>query len=154
MCTISRLGPGQTFLIVHEIIVAAPRVDFIGLSFDAHAISMKSSRLFKLKVALDHVLIAGSMSCRGVEISLAHITWSMLAKREGLVLFDVHKHIRTHYDALTTLATEGRKERSCIRCSSPLPFSHRRCVGSGGLRIGGVSPRYWSMFSQDAYTGC
>ena len=73
---------------VHEIEHASRNADFIGLSMRQNRFSIKTKRLWILRMALHAAL--RRKKCRGVmlEALMGHLTWAMLLRRPALAIFD------------------------------------------------------------------
>ena len=62
--------------------------DFLGLCFTREGrLSMKTERLWKLRLAIDELLQRKKVSGNLLEIIVGHITWTILVRRECLSLF-------------------------------------------------------------------
>ena len=75
---------------VHEIEPASLKADFVGLSFDGQrgTVSIKSSRINKIKFAIDELLERQFCSGRVMQLLVGHITWALLCRRSGLSLLN------------------------------------------------------------------
>ena len=69
---------------------ASLKADFVGLSFDGQrgTVSIKSSRINKIKFAIDELLERQFCSGRVMQLLVGHITWALLCRRSGLSLLN------------------------------------------------------------------
>lgn len=73
-------------LTVHEEEFATPYTDFVGLRFDGKSgtISIKPERIVKLQRAIQELVSRNFASGEVLQLVLGHITWAVMARREGL----------------------------------------------------------------------
>ena len=81
-------GFGKLGLPVHEITPAATHSQFVGLDIDRGIVSLKPSRLWKLRVAVRAMLRRRAISGDALRVIEGHLTWAMMTKRESLAILN------------------------------------------------------------------
>lgn len=116
-------------LTVHELFGPVRSAVFVGLDFDGlkHTVTIGVQRVWKLRLALDHVLESGRVRGKCLEAIVGHSTWSCSVKREGLCLLDctyivIHTYIHRP-DLIPLWHTVYRKPRF-VRSLLPVTLSH------------------------------
>ena len=118
-------------LSVHEEVEAQPTGEFVGLYFDGISghMSIKQSRIAKIRAGIYDLLNRQFCSGHTMQLVLGHITWALMARREGLALINscyafVHKNI----DRQARLWPSVRKELEWVASLLPL-FQIRLNIG-------------------------
>ena len=68
--------------IVHQQCTASLSGEFVGLNFSRGAFTIKTSRIWRLRHALQFVYSMKHVSGHLLEIVVGHLTWAMLMRRE------------------------------------------------------------------------
>ena len=116
----------QLGLRIHEIAEPSTSITFAGLEFDgsAHTIRVSTSRVWKLRLGIDHLLSCFRVHGKSLEIVMGHLTWAALSRREFLSIFNsVYKFIGEHQDCSGALWGSVREELFLARSLLPLLFS-------------------------------
>lgn len=118
-------------LSVHEEVEAQSTGEFVGLYFDGNSghMSIKQSRIAKIRAGIHDLLNRQFCSGHTIQLVLGHITWALMARREGLALINscyafVHKNI----DKQARLWPSVRKELEWVATLLPL-FRIRLNIG-------------------------
>ena len=118
-------------LVVHEKEVASSKSEFVGLSIDGDRgiISIKTSRLFRLRDAIHELLRRNHSTGVLLEVLLGHITWALLLRRELMCVPDscyafIAKHGRDGTRSSERLWENVRRELHQV--ASLLPLCHAR----------------------------
>lgn len=110
-------------LSVHEEVAADFESEFVGLHFNGHSgvVSIKPSRIRKLQRAIHELLERNFATGHLVQLSLGHVTWALMCRREGLSLVNTgYAFVHKHYDTPTRLWPRLRTELSRIADLLPL----------------------------------
>ena len=120
-------------LVVHEEEAASSKSEFVGLSIDGDRgiISIKTSRLFRLREAIHELLRRNHSSGVLLEVLLGHITWALLLRRELLCVLDscyafIAKHGRDNTCSSGRLDLGERQARAIHQVAPLLPLCHAR----------------------------
>ena len=114
-------------LTVHEEEEAQHTGQFVGLHFNGHTgfVSISPKRLRNIKVAIDELLQQQWCSGRTLQLLTGHITWAMMARREGLsILSSTYAFINQLGSQKGRLWPAVRKELGWV--SSLLPLFRMR----------------------------
>ena len=141
----------------HENTAASSNTAFVGLQFHDCCVSIKNSRLTKLKYALDELLARSKCSRRMLEVIVGHISWAMMLFRPALTALNyVYSFGRDDPHALIKIPFEVRKELFQIRSILPLlradvrsawhPLVHASDASSTGFGV-------CSRWASPAYVG-
>ena len=107
--------------IVHEQCPASVSAEFVGLNFAHGSFSIKTSRIWRLRFALQFICRMKHVSGHMLEIVIGHLTWAMLLRRESLALLHhVYMFIHTHRHTVHMLTPEVRQELSDASAILPL----------------------------------
>ncbi|CAE7247208.1 unnamed protein product [Symbiodinium sp. CCMP2592] len=119
ICDILR-GWGLT---VHEVEVAQQQCDFVGLHFDGQTgfVSIKTSRLLKIKSAIEELLRLQVCTGRTLQLILGHCTWALMGRRQGLALLRAsYAFVHQNLSCASRLWESVRKELQWIAALLPL----------------------------------
>ena len=131
---------------VHEQVSATNDGEFIGLRLHRNHLSVKPSRIWKVRFALMKLVNFRRVSGKVLEIIVGHITWIMLIRRESLSLLqDTYKFIHQHKDSFGDMPPTVRKELMNVSAILPLlrvcltsqwdPRVHASDASSSGLGV-------------------
>ena len=102
---------GKLGLPVHEITPASMHSNFVGLDINRGTVSLKPSRLWKLRQAVRAVLRRRAISGDALRVIAGHLTWAMMTKRESLAILNaVYRHITGFGSQSGVLSFAARRE--------------------------------------------
>ena len=130
-------------LTVHEEEAAQSEADFVGLHFSGNKgyLSLKSSRICKLKCAIDELLSQQFCSGRALQVVVGHITWAMMCRREGLsILHSTYSFIHHNPQSVARLWPSVRKELAWVASLLPLFRMKLNCGWSDDVTASDSSP--------------
>ena len=133
-------------LTVHEEEEASLKADFIGMHFNGETgyLSIKPSRLIKIKAGIDDLLRRQFCSGRTLQLVLGHCTWAMMTRREGLSLLQhSYSFCHKHMDDSVRLWPSVRKELNWI--SSLLPLFRMKLNCSWGTDVMASDSSPWGV---------
>ena len=94
---------------------------FVGLHFNHGEVSIKPSRLLKLRAAISGVLERRRLSGHALEVVLRHVTWALMVRREALaIIHHCYEHVSQHRESSGVLSTGCRAELWKLRALLPL----------------------------------
>lgn len=118
---------GSHGFLVHELLGPRTQATFAGIDFDgvAHTAKISPNRVWKLRLAIDHVLSCRYLSPESLEAIVGHYTWACLLRREGLcVLQHVYEFIRCKGSGPIPLWPSVAQELMWARALLPLLVTH------------------------------
>ncbi len=84
---------------IHEEADVSTTMSFAGLEFDgaSRQVRVSCGRVWKIRLAIDHILGGDRLHGKSLEVVVGHITWALLARRETLSVFSaVYRFIDEH----------------------------------------------------------
>ena len=134
-------GFGKLGLPVHEITPAATHSHFVGLDIDRGIVSLKPSRLRKLRMAVRAVLRRRAISGDAFRVIAGHLTWAMMTKRESLAILNaVYRHITGFGSQSGALSSAARRELWQVSAILPLLRTDTRAVWDAHVHASDASP--------------
>ena len=131
---------------VHEIEEAQPSADFVGLHFDGIGgyVSIKPKRIAKIRSAINELLRLQFCSGRTLQLLLAHCTWAILARREGLALLSsCYASMHQNGDRHCRLWPSVRKELAWV--SALLPLMRMRINSGWAKEVTASDSSLWGV---------
>ena len=134
-------GFGKLGLPVHEITPAAIHRHFMGLDLDRGIVSLKPSRLWKLRMSMRAVLRRRAISGDALRVIAGHLTWAMMTKRESLAILNaVYRHISGFGSQSGVLSSAARRELWQVSAILPLLRTDTRAVWDAHVHASDASP--------------
>ena len=132
-------------IVVHELSRASTTNEFIGLQFGpvgvGSRVSIKSSRLWRLRGALSTVLRRGSISGKAMQILVGHITWAMLVRRESLSILSATYAYASQMGSVNgVLWPSVRRELGWVSALLPMMFTDLSRVWSPKVAFSDACP--------------
>lgn len=130
-------------LTVHEEECATSKIDFVGLSFDGErgTISIKAKRIVKLQRAIHELVSRNFASGEVLQLLLGHITWALMARREGLsILKSCYAFVNENKSTPKRLWPSVRWELQTIADLLPLFRAHVNVGWSNDVSASDSSP--------------
>ena len=72
----------------HDVVDAEPRCEFVGLEFCNNSVSIKRQRFWRIRFAIDELLLRNKCSSSLMQVIVGHISWMILIRRCALCLLD------------------------------------------------------------------
>ena len=127
--------------VVHEQCSASTTGEFVGLSFANGVFSIKTSRIWRLRLALTRLLRLTRVSGHLLEIITGHITWAMLMRREALAFLNhTYQFIHQYRESSHTIPPEVKQELQDISSLLPLLRSDSQREWSDRIHASDASP--------------
>ncbi len=136
----------------HEKSGLTTQTDYVGLSFDgtSHEIRLSWDRVWRLRLALLHILDLNSISGRQLEQVIGHVTWSCLLRRECLsILNSTYSFMRAKCHRETRLWPSVRRELRQIASLLPLMVANTSLPWSSTVSVSDSSDYGFAVLERD-----